>query len=85
MKKLVNGVTVDMTSQEIAVFNEPLSTEQLASLVRQTRNLRLSETDWMANSDVTMATEWRVYRQSLRDVPLQSGFPKNVTWPTEPS
>tara|TARA_R100001198_G_C5163635_1_gene167663 strand:- start:507 stop:764 length:258 start_codon:yes stop_codon:yes gene_type:complete len=85
MKKLVNGVTVDMTLQEIAVFNEPLPTAELAKLVRETRNLRLSETDWMANSDVTMATEWRTYRQSLRDVPLQIGFPNSITWPTEPS
>lgn len=28
---------------------------------------------------------WRTYRQALRDVPAQSGFPTNVTWPSEPS
>tara|TARA_R110000787_G_scaffold186342_1_gene297884 strand:+ start:1166 stop:1384 length:219 start_codon:yes stop_codon:yes gene_type:complete len=27
---------------------------------------------------------WRTYRQALRDVPAQSGFPDNITWPTEP-
>ena len=28
--------------------------------------------------------EWRTYRQALRDLPAQSGFPTNVTWPTKP-
>ena len=28
--------------------------------------------------------DWRTYRQALRDVPAQSGFPDNITWPTEP-
>ncbi len=56
-----------------------------AASVREDRDKRLAECDWMANSDVTMASAWRTYRQSLRDVPAQSGFPTNVTWPVEPS
>jgi len=28
---------------------------------------------------------WRTYRQALRDVPAQSGFPASITWPVEPS
>jgi len=56
-----------------------------AEKVRQERNQLLSKTDWMANSDVTMSDEWRTYRQALRDVPEQSGFPNDVTWPTKPS
>ena len=58
---------------------------RMVEKVRQDRNLRLSKSDWMANSDVTMSDEWRTYRQALRDVPAQEGFPKDVTWPTEPS
>ena len=53
--------------------------------VRQERNSLLSETDWMAGSDVTMSDEWRTYRQALRDIPSQEGFPNTVTWPTKPS
>tara|TARA_A100001234_G_scaffold26979_1_gene21082 strand:+ start:700 stop:981 length:282 start_codon:yes stop_codon:yes gene_type:complete len=56
-----------------------------AEEVRIKRDALLSETDWMANSDVTMSDEWRTYRQALRDIPEQSGFPNDVTWPTKPS
>ena len=56
-----------------------------AEEVRQERDSLLSETDWMAGSDVTMSDAWRTYRQALRDVPAQSGFPNDVTWPTKPS
>jgi len=55
-----------------------------AEKVRQERNQLLQQTDWMAGSDVTMSDDWRTYRQALRDVPLQEGFPNDVIWPTEP-
>ena len=53
--------------------------------VREERDAKLAETDWMASSDLTMSSEWVSYRSSLRDVPAQSGFPNNITWPTKPS
>jgi len=65
-----------------------------AEEVRIKRDALLSETDWMANSDVTMSDEWRTYRQALRDLPstatptLDSTYEldmTSVTWPTEPS
>ena len=59
--------------------------DRKAEEVRSERNQLLSETDWMAGSDVTMSDEWRAYRQALRDVPAQNGFPNDVTWPTKPS
>ena len=52
--------------------------------VRSKRDGLLSETDWMALSDVTMSDTITAYRQALRDIPSQSGFPFNVTWPTKP-
>ena len=51
--------------------------------VRKDRDTKLAATDWRASSDVTLTTEWRTYRQALRDVPSQ--LPGSVTWPTEPS
>ena len=51
--------------------------------VRSKRDGLLSETDWMALSDVTMSDSITAYRQALRDIPSQSGFPFNVTWPTK--
>ncbi len=61
-----------------------LSTDSAASNVRFQRDDLLRETDWMAGSDVTMSSAWQIYRQALRDLPAQAGFP-NVTWPTKPS
>lgn len=59
--------------------------------LRKQRNAKLAESDWMGNSDVTMASAWTTYRQALRDLP-DGASPTwdgttlgNVTWPTEPS
>ena len=60
---------------------EPLS---LAKTVRAKRNQLLVASDTMALAD-RITDDWRTYRQSLRDVPAQAGFPDNITWPTEPS
>jgi hypothetical protein len=49
--------------------------------VRSKRDGLLQETDWMALSDVTMSDTITAYRQALRDIPSQSGFPFSVTWP----
>ena len=56
-------------------------------LLREERNRRLAETDWMASSDLTMSSAWTTYRQALRDAPAQEGVTglDNVTWPTKPS
>ena len=40
--------------------------------------------DWNASTDVTMTPEMTDYRQALRDVPAQAGFPSTVAWPTSP-
>jgi hypothetical protein len=53
--------------------------------VRQIRVEKLQECDWtqLADSPVNKET-WATYRQSLRDVPSQEGFPWTITWPTQP-
>ena len=50
---------------------------------RSKRDLILTASDTMALVD-RVTDEWKTYRQALRDVPAQSGFPDNITWPTEP-
>ena len=53
--------------------------------VRQGRNTKLKECDWTQLSDSPVNKEsWATYRQSLRDMPLQEGFPWTITWPTQP-
>ena len=54
--------------------------------VREERNAKLAATDWTQAADVSQVVKdsYVSYRQALRDVPTQEGFPWNVTWPTEP-
>ena len=53
--------------------------------VRMHRNGLLSESDWTQVADAPVnQTAWATYRQALRDVPAQEGFPNSVVWPTEP-
>lgn len=59
--------------------------DQIIQSVRDERNGLLSESDWtqLPDSPVDSST-WAVYRQALRDLPSQAGFPHDVTWPTKP-
>jgi hypothetical protein len=52
--------------------------------VRNKRNYLLSETDFYALSDNSLTPEMAAYRQALRDVTSQDGFPENVIWPNKP-
>ena len=61
------------------------NTAQQAAAVRADRNARLAATDWTQIADSTAdKAAWATYRQALRDVPSQAGFPQSVTWPQEP-
>lgn len=83
---LVDGVwkqvwnVVDATSDEIAKH-----VEQASSNIRADRDDLLSQSDWRVikaqETGVDMSAAWVKYRQALRDVPSQSGFPTNITWP----
>jgi len=63
---------------------ERLPKDQAAENIRAERNRLLAETDWMALSDNTMTQAWADYRQALRDLTAQEGFPYSVEWPTKP-
>ena len=55
--------------------------------IRKERDRLLAETDWMANSDVTMSAANKTYRQKLRDLPSDQSSKKtfaDITWPTKP-
>ena len=55
--------------------------ESLSSIARERRDKLLSETDYLALSDQTMPENVKSYRQALRDMPEQSGFPYEINWP----
>lgn len=69
-----------MTAEEVTSATENKSTE-----MRALRNALLSESDWSQVADAPVnKAKWAEYRQSLRDVPAQPGFPWSVTWPALP-
>lgn len=52
--------------------------------IRASRDIKLMESDYMGNSDVTMSDAWKTYRQALRDLPASVSDPDDITWPTKP-
>lgn len=64
----------------------PPSAEELATVARRNRDRLLAASDWtqVADAPVDQAA-WATYRQALRDVPQQAGFPDNITWPEVPA
>jgi len=90
MNKSVNGVSRAMTTEEekhhaqleaLYLSERPA---QLMNSIRVQRNHLLAETDWTANSDVTMSPEMATYRQSLRDLPSTVDI-NNPVFPTKPT
>ena len=56
-----------------------------AEKVRTKRNAMLAETDWTQVADAPVdKAAWATYRQALRDMPQQGGFPTTITWPVKP-
>ena len=91
MKILENGVVRDATPEEQTARNAEQAAwdagadTRKAAEVRADRNARLAATDWTQIADSTAdKAAWAAYRQALRDVPSQAGFPQSVTWPQEP-
>jgi hypothetical protein len=70
-----------------AAYKAAKDAEQAKS-VRQSRDDKLKETDWVViknlEANANIPNVWEVYRQALRDVPTQEGFPWTIVWPTQP-
>lgn len=57
-----------------------------AAKVRADRDALLAASDWTQMPDAPVDRDaWAAYRQALRDVPQQAGFPHDVAWPVAPS
>jgi hypothetical protein len=67
---------------------EPLPQAQVEQKMRDRRNDLLAESDWIVavsyEQQNPVPAEWASYRQALRDITAQEGFPYAVTWPTKP-
>jgi hypothetical protein len=75
---IINAQTGETTQQDYT----PVVSE---AEIRQMRNAILADSDWtqVADAPVDQAA-WATYRQALRDVPQQDGFPGSVVWPEQP-
>ena len=78
-----NEALLALIGSDFAAYVAP-TTADLAADVRADRDGLLAASDVYATAD-RITDPWRTYRQALRDLPAQAGFPTNVTWPTEPS
>ena len=81
-----DGVTVTKVSQEEAYT--ATKNAEAATAARAERDKLIASCDWMAikafEAGSAVSAEWATYRQALRDVSAQAGFPNSVTWPTRP-
>ena len=81
--------TEEATAVEQRAAYEQRIDEKAAEVVRKQRDRLLSETDWVVTKAFETSTEidtdTAAYRQALRDVPEQAGFPHDVTWPELPA
>jgi hypothetical protein len=73
----------DASQEEIAQ-----RTQDQASNVRYERDQKLTECDWLVikayETNSNIPAVWELYRQALRDIPQQAGFPFDITWPAQP-
>jgi len=90
----INDDVREMNDEEFAAYDAMLAEAEAnapivkGNEVRAERNRLLAECDWTQLADVVLTDEvkaaWATYRQALRDITAQDGFPDSVTYPTKP-
>jgi len=72
----------------VSFSKPPVPVAELAADIRAKRDALIAESDWtqLADSPFTAAQKavWASYREALRNIPQQAGFPSTITWPTQP-
>lgn len=84
--ELIDGQWIQQYSVEnLTNIETQERNDQQSNIVRSERNQKLSESDWTQLADAPVDKQvWSTYRQALRDVTTQSGFPWDITWPVQP-
>lgn len=76
------------TLEELTAKQEELIAAQPLKELRQERNRRLAEVDWIFTSDYDLSVSdhavWMAYRKALRDLPSTTEDPANPVWPEKP-
>lgn len=83
---VINVETGETTTVTLSPEQEAQFKASYAEQARSYRTVLLTSSDWtqVADAPVDQAA-WATYRQALRDVPQQAGFPTDVVWPTPPA
>jgi len=77
--------TEDATAVEQEAAYKAQKDAEFATNARNQRDTLLTQTDWTQVADAPVdKAAWAAYRQALRDVPQQIGFPTTITWPVKP-
>lgn len=76
-------------TQSVDAFQDPVTGQWVTVAVAEAktkRNRLLYDSDWTQMPDVTLPNKaaWATYRQELRDIKKQSGYPTDIVWPTPP-
>jgi len=76
------------TAAEQEAAYKAIKDDEQAKSVRASRDDKLKESDWVVIKNLELNANipgaWEVYRQALRDIPTQTGFPWTITWPVQP-
>jgi len=82
------NVTDDLVAEWMptADYQELLHNRAFAGYVRNQRTLLLQQSDWTQGKDISdeVSGQWTTYRQALRDITSQAGFPQTINWPQKP-
>jgi len=87
--RMPDGTIVDrgISDEQIAEETQ-IATGARERKVRLERDRLLTETDWVITMHKELGTNipaaWKTYRQALRDITTQEGFPNDITWPEKP-
>lgn len=74
------------TGDEATAYLPAPNLEKLATSVRTERNNLLAASDWTQVEDAPVdKLAWATYRQALRDITAQAGFPETIEWPSLPA
>jgi len=78
----------ETTAAEQEAAYKAMKDAEFAKSARDSRDRLLAECDWVVvkslESGQAVPTEWATYRQALRDIPQQAGFPTSINWPVKP-
>lgn len=80
--------TAEATAAQQEAAYKAQKDAEFAKSARDSRDRLLAECDWVVvkslESGQAVPTEWATYRQALRDIPQQAGFPTSINWPVKP-